>query len=159
VAYFCQTLCARLLCRRVLHTLRASLLLTWISLEQVLASLDLGHLDYETLREDAGGMWGDHGVAGWMVDRIGDAEPGCTRSFMHRYDAATGLLREALGNGDQAAVALFVWLRCVGSFGQPREKTRWGGGHRALSLSHTHTSELPTAFLLKCSFHVLRFYI
>jgi hypothetical protein len=87
-------------------------------LVQLLASMDLGHVDYESLREDAGGMWGHHGVAGWMVDRIADAEPGCTRSFMHRYDAATGLLREALGHGDQAAVtALFVWLRYVSSFG------------------------------------------
>jgi hypothetical protein len=83
-----------------------------LKLEELLRTMGGEKVDYDALREEAGGLWGDVGVAGWMVDKIVDAEPGCTRSFMHRYNVATGLMQEALGRGDDAAVAaVFVWLR------------------------------------------------
>jgi alpha-glucan,water dikinase len=64
------------------------------------------------LHEGAMGAAGaSRGVAGGSVDRICGAEPGATKSLMHRYNTGSDLLPGCRADGEAGLVAMAVWFR------------------------------------------------
>jgi len=59
------------------------------------------------------GAFGKHGnnVAQNSIDQICNAEEGCTRSLMHRYNAAADLLGTCHDEGEAGLLAMFTWFR------------------------------------------------
>ena len=50
-------------------------------------------------------------VAQNSIDQICNAEEGCTRSLMHRYNAAADLLGTCHDEGEAGLLAMFTWFR------------------------------------------------
>ena len=59
------------------------------------------------------GAFGKQGnaIAQNSIDQICNAEEGCTRSLMHRYNAAADLLSTCHDEGEAGLLAMFVWFR------------------------------------------------
>jgi len=70
-------------------------------------------VDEGLLIQHEGAISGNSHFPDWMKDRIISEEPGCTRSFMHRFNAALGMLNDGRGSDDPegAMTLLYVWLR------------------------------------------------
>mmetsp|Transcript_11917 Transcript_11917/g.20114 ORF Transcript_11917/g.20114 Transcript_11917/m.20114 type:complete len:1364 (+) Transcript_11917:166-4257(+) len=78
-----------------------------------LLSVEIRDYGVDALFEKEGGIsGGEGGTPDWMINKIVDSEPGCEKSFMHRFNTASDLLEESLGSDDEGSfAALFVWLR------------------------------------------------
>ena len=68
------------------------------------------NVDDIILKSGSFGKNGNH-VAQISVDKICNAEEGCTRSLMHRYNAAADLLSSCHDEGESGLIAMFTWFR------------------------------------------------